>query len=81
MANAPELMAAYSYSFKKTSSSISVAQNTLLGSVIVNNTMALAVFMGIIYFKGLAWQYLAETLTILVVEVKDTYIFILVFCT
>jgi len=35
----------------------------------MNNTFCLSIFMGLIYWRGLAWQYTAETVTILVVEV------------
>ena len=35
----------------------------------MNNTFCLAIFMALIYFKGLAWKYSAETLAILIVEV------------
>ena len=35
----------------------------------MNNTFCLAIFMALIYFKGLAWKFSAETLTILIVEI------------
>ena len=35
----------------------------------MNNTFGLGIFMFLVYSQGLAWNYLAETLTILVVEV------------
>ena len=69
VSNAPELMAAYQYSIKKTSGSIAISFATLQGSVAMNNTVALGTFMFVIWYNGLAWKYLAETLTILVVEV------------
>lgn len=34
----------------------------------MNNTFALGIFMVLIYTKSLAWQYLAETLSILFVQ-------------
>jgi hypothetical protein len=30
---------------------------------------SLSIFMGLIFFRGLAWQYTAETIAILVVEI------------
>ena len=34
----------------------------------MNNTFCLSIFMGLIYFRGLAWQYTAETIAIVLVE-------------
>jgi len=34
----------------------------------MNNTFCLAIFMGLIYFKQLAWKFSAETVTILLIE-------------
>lgn len=39
------------------------------GAACMNNTFGLGIFMFLVYSQGLAWNYLAETLTILVVEV------------
>lgn len=63
--NASELLASYNYSSKKTRSSISIALQALQGAACMNNTFCLAIFMGLIYFKQLAWRYTAETLSIL----------------
>ena len=73
VSNAPELMAAYQYSLKKTSGSIAISFATLQGSVAMNNTVALGTFMFVIWFNGLAWTFFAETLTILLVEVITYY--------
>ena len=35
----------------------------------MNNTFGLGIFMYLVYSQGLAWNYLAETLTILLVEI------------
>lgn len=35
----------------------------------MNNTFCLGVFMFLIYFRHLAWEFSAETVTILVVQV------------
>lgn len=32
----------------------------------MNNTFCLSIFMALIYFRGLAWQYTAETIAIVV---------------
>eukprot|EP00171_Calliarthron_tuberculosum_P010092 IDg10092t1 len=67
--NASEVVAAYSYATKKTRKTVTVSFSTLLGAAILNNTFVLAIFMVLIVVKGLAWQFTAETITILVVEV------------
>lgn len=67
--NASELIAAYNYAQKKTRKTISISIATLLGAACMNNTFCLGIFMGLMAFKGdLVWEYSAETLTILVVE-------------
>lgn len=35
----------------------------------MNNTFCLSIFMGLIFFRQLAWQYTAETAAIIIVEV------------
>lgn len=67
--NASELIAAYSYAQKKTRKTLTISLSTLLGAAIMNNTFVLAIFMILIAAKGLAWQFTAETITILVVEI------------
>ncbi|PXF48054.1 Sodium/calcium exchanger NCL2 [Gracilariopsis chorda] len=66
--NASELIAAYSYAQKKTRKTLTISLSTLIGAAIMNNTFVLAIFMILIAAKGLAWQFTAETITILVVE-------------
>ena len=34
-----------------------------------SSLISLSIFMGLIFFRGLAWQYTAETIAIVVVEV------------
>jgi Ca2+/Na+ antiporter len=66
--NASELLASYQYACKKTSKTVTISFSTLLGAAILNNTFVLAIFMALIYLKGLAWTFTAETIAILVVE-------------
>ena len=68
--NGSELVAAYNYAVKKTTKSISISLTTLEGAACMNNTFGLGIFMILIYFQGLAWEYLAETLSILFVQVR-----------
>jgi len=66
--NATELVAAYNYACKRTTKSMTTSLGTLLGAGVMNNTFCLGIFLGLVYFKSLAWEFSAETLSILVVE-------------
>jgi len=66
--NASELIASQYYASKKTRKTISVALSALEGAACMNNTFCLSIFMGLIFFRGLAWQYSAETLAILLCQ-------------
>lgn len=66
--NASEVIASYKYSLKKTSKSIEISISALLGAAIMNNTFCLAIFMLLIYVQGLSWEFAAEVLAIVLVE-------------
>jgi len=66
--NASEVIASQHYAAKKTRKTITVALTALEGAASMNNTFCLAIFMALIFFRGLAWQYSAETISILVVQ-------------
>jgi Ca2+/Na+ antiporter len=68
--NASELIASYNYALKKTSKTISISVSALLGAACMNNTFCLGIFAALMYFKsgGLVWEFSAETLAILLVE-------------
>mmetsp|Transcript_1253 Transcript_1253/g.1723 ORF Transcript_1253/g.1723 Transcript_1253/m.1723 type:complete len:566 (-) Transcript_1253:1258-2955(-) len=67
-ANASEVIASQYYASKKTRKTITVALTALEGAASMNNTFCLSIFMGLIYFRGLAWQFSAETLAIVLVQ-------------
>lgn len=67
--NASELVAAYKYAQKRTQRSITISLSTLLGAGCMNNTFCLGIFLALVYVKRLAWQFTAETISILAVEV------------
>jgi len=67
--NASELVAAYNYAKKRTERTITVSISTLQGAACMNNTFCLSIFMGLIYSRGMAWQFSAECFSIIVVEV------------
>merc|ERR1712083_239998 len=62
MGNASELLAAYTYAAKKTKAGITTALSTLVGAACMNNTFCLAIFLAIVYFQKLAWEFTAETI-------------------
>lgn len=66
--NASEVIASQYYASKKTTKTITVSLSALQGAACMNNTFCLAIFMGLIYFRGLAWQYAAETISIIIVQ-------------
>lgn len=66
--NASELLSAYCYAQKRSAKSITTALSTLVGAACMNNTFCLAIFLALCYWKGLAWQFKAETLAIVVIQ-------------
>jgi len=44
------------------------ALSCLLGAGIMNNTFCLGIFLGLVYFRGLAWEFTAETLAIIAIQ-------------
>jgi len=73
-ANASEVLASYYFARKKTSKSITVSLSNLIGAASMNNTFCLSILLGLIYFRGLAWQYTAETLAIIFVQCVAFYL-------
>ena len=67
--NASEVIASQYYASKKTRKTITVSLTALEGAACMNNTFCLSIFMGLIFFRQLAWQYTAETAAIIIVEV------------
>lgn len=62
--NMSEVVASQYYAAKKTTKTITVALTALEGAAAMNNTFCLSIFMGLIYFRGIAWQYTSETIAI-----------------
>ncbi len=50
---------------KRTNASLTYGQ--LYGAAIMNNTLVLGIFYALIFFKGLAWTFSVETISILLV--------------
>ena len=66
--NASELIAAYNYAAKKTKTTITTSLTALQGAACMNNTLCLGIFMALIFFKGLFWEFSAETIAIVLVQ-------------
>lgn len=67
--NASEFVAAYVYAVKRTRPSMTTSLSALVGAAIMNNTFCLGIFLALIYFKGLAWRFTAETISIVVIQI------------
>ena len=72
--NASELIASYNYALKKTSKTITISLTALEGAAIMNNTFCLGIFLALVYFRGLEWEFAAETISILFVQLCVMYI-------
>mmetsp|Transcript_43007 Transcript_43007/g.104008 ORF Transcript_43007/g.104008 Transcript_43007/m.104008 type:complete len:557 (+) Transcript_43007:128-1798(+) len=66
--NASEFVASMFYAAKKTRKTMTVSLSALEGAACMNNTFCLSIFMFLIYYRGLAWQFTAETISIVIVE-------------
>ena len=66
--NASEVIAAYNYSLRKTRRTMQVALTTLEGAACLNNTFCLAIFLAVVYARGLEWTFTAEVIAILAVQ-------------
>eukprot|EP00658_Telonema_sp_P-2_P044636 TRINITY_DN3252_c0_g1_i9.p1 TRINITY_DN3252_c0_g1~~TRINITY_DN3252_c0_g1_i9.p1 ORF type:complete len:543 (+),score=181.11 TRINITY_DN3252_c0_g1_i9:127-1755(+) len=71
--NSSEVFAAYVYGSKKTRTGTTTACETLVGAAIMNNTFVLFVFLILIIAKDLKWEFTAETLSILLIEIIMIY--------
>jgi len=67
--NASELISSLIFAARKKRSNTSLTYGQLYGAAVMNNTMVLGIFFALIFFKGLAWTYSVETLSILLVTV------------
>jgi Ca2+/Na+ antiporter len=72
--NASEVLSTMYYATKKTRKTITVSFTALEGAACMNNTFCLSIFMALIFFRGIAWQYTAETVAIVAVEIIVSFI-------
>lgn len=66
--NASELVAAYNYAKKRSVKSINTSLSTLEGAAVMNNTFCLGIFLALVYFRRLTWEFTAETIAIVVIQ-------------
>jgi len=66
--NASEVVAAYEQSAKKTQNGITTAIQTLQGAACMNNTFCLGIFLALVYFKNLIWEYSAESIAMVAAQ-------------
>lgn len=66
--NASELVAAFNYASKRTAKSMTTSLSTLEGAAIMNNSFCLGIFLALVYFKNLAWEFSAETIVIVLIQ-------------
>jgi len=66
--NASEFVSSLIFASKKTRENATMTFSQLFGAATMNNTMCLAVFMALVYFKDLKWYYGAEVLCIVIVQ-------------
>merc|ERR1712228_991274 len=66
--NSSELVASYAYAKKRTVKSIVTSLAQLEGAAIMNNTFCLAIFLGLVWFRKLAWEFSAETISIMSIQ-------------
>eukprot|EP00928_Gymnodinium_smaydae_P061813 TRINITY_DN45800_c0_g1_i1.p2 TRINITY_DN45800_c0_g1~~TRINITY_DN45800_c0_g1_i1.p2 ORF type:complete len:576 (-),score=156.36 TRINITY_DN45800_c0_g1_i1:53-1780(-) len=67
--NASELVSAMKLAQKRTLKSMVQSLSTLEGAAIMNNTFCLGIFFVLIVWKNLVWQFTAETVSIVAIEV------------
>jgi len=72
--NSSEVVASIFYAAKKTRKTMTLSFASLEGAACMNNTFCLSIFMGLIYMRGLAWQYTAETASIVIVQFIMAYL-------
>jgi len=65
--NASELISSLIFAAKKKKTNASLTFSQLYGAATMNNTLCLGIFFALIFFRGLVWEYTAETLSILLV--------------
>jgi len=67
--NASELIASIAYAKKKSKKTITISLAALEGAACMNNTFCLFIFLCLVFAKNLAWEFSAEVISIIFIEV------------
>ncbi|XP_058091919.1 sodium/calcium exchanger NCL1-like isoform X1 [Magnolia sinica] len=67
VSNTSEAVSAISFASRKTQRSSSLTFSEIYGAVTMKNTLCLAVFLALVYIRGLTWTFSAEVLISLIV--------------
>eukprot|EP01120_Amphizonella_sp_Union-15-10_P006092 TRINITY_DN1903_c0_g1_i1.p1 TRINITY_DN1903_c0_g1~~TRINITY_DN1903_c0_g1_i1.p1 ORF type:complete len:556 (-),score=72.88 TRINITY_DN1903_c0_g1_i1:45-1712(-) len=65
--NASELVSSLIFASKKRKANSSMTYSQIYGAATMNNTLGLGIFFALVFFRGLAWTFSAETLTIFLI--------------
>mmetsp|Transcript_37006 Transcript_37006/g.82889 ORF Transcript_37006/g.82889 Transcript_37006/m.82889 type:complete len:530 (+) Transcript_37006:2-1591(+) len=71
--NSSELIAAYKFAGAKTPKSAEIAIGGLLGAGVMNNTFCLFIFLLLVWAQNLYWEFGAETILMLLIQVFMIY--------
>jgi len=63
--NSSEAISSLLFATRKRKRNMSMTYSQIYGAVTMNNTMCLAIFLAIVYFRGLIWDFSAEVSVIL----------------
>lgn len=63
--NASELFSSLVFATKKRKRNISLTYSQIYGAVTMNNTLCLGIFLGIVYARGLTWDFSSEVTVVL----------------
>ncbi|KAK6238970.1 hypothetical protein QUC31_004439 [Theobroma cacao] len=67
IASTSEAVSALNFSGRKQLTTASLTYSQIYGSVTMSNILSLSVFLGLVYFRDLTWDFAAEVLVILIV--------------
>lgn len=63
--NASELLSSLLFASKKRKRNISLTYSQIYGAVTMNNTLCLGIFLGLVYARGLTWNFSSEVTIVL----------------
>ncbi|KAL3702063.1 hypothetical protein R1sor_020085 [Riccia sorocarpa] len=67
--NSSEAISSILFALKKKKKNISMTYSQIYGGVTMNNTMCLAIFLAVVYSRGLTWDFSSEVLVVVIATV------------